>query len=92
MRKKMGKLYLVPDRADLDRVCSLAEEYGCAFEYNEFYIPDTMDDPGRQEEKLRWCGGRKEEMGGGGGIPVPVKEGQLAAESIQVEGLVIPSR
>lgn len=49
-------------------------------------------DPGRQEEKLRWCGRRKEELGGGGGVPLPAKEGQLAGKSIQVEGLVIPGR
>ena len=62
MRKKMSKLYLVPDRADLDRVCSLAEEYGCAFEYNEFYIPDTMDDPGRQEEIIAGYGKYKKDF------------------------------
>lgn len=46
----MGKLYLVPDRTDMERVCSLAEDYGCAFEYNDFYAAEVMDDPGRQEE------------------------------------------
>ena len=50
MCEEMGKLYLVPDRTDLERVCSLAEEYGCAFEYNEFYMPKTMDDSKLQEE------------------------------------------
>lgn len=46
----MSKLYLVPDRTDMDRMCSLAEDYGCAFEYNDFYVAEVMDDPGRQEE------------------------------------------
>ena len=46
----MGKLYLVPDRTDMDRMCSLAEDYGCAFEYNDFYVAEVMDDPGRRED------------------------------------------
>lgn len=45
----MSKLYLVPDRKDMERMCSLAAEYGCAFEYNDFYIPKIMDDAGEQE-------------------------------------------
>lgn len=45
----MSKLYLVPDRKDMERVCALAAEYGCAFEYNEFYMPQVMEDIGEQE-------------------------------------------
>ncbi|MBD5472246.1 MAG: sugar phosphate isomerase/epimerase [Lachnospiraceae bacterium] len=48
----MSKLYLVPNRADMNRMCSLAEEYGCAFEYNDFYIAEVMDDPERQAEAI----------------------------------------
>lgn len=46
----MSKLYLVPDRKDMERMCALAAEYGCAFEYNDFYMPKVMDDAGEQEE------------------------------------------
>ena len=46
----MSKLYLVPDRKDMERMCGLAAEYGCTFEYNDFYIATVMDDPERQEE------------------------------------------
>lgn len=46
----MSKLYLVPDRKDMERMCGLAAEYGCAFEYNDFYIATVMDDSERQEE------------------------------------------
>lgn len=46
----MSKLYLVPDRKDMKRMCGLAAEYGCAFEYNDFYIARVMDDPGKLEE------------------------------------------
>lgn len=46
----MSKLYLVPDRKDMVRMCALAAEYGCAFEYNDFFAPKVMDDPQRQEK------------------------------------------
>lgn len=46
----MNKLYLVPDRADMERMCSLAAVYGCAFEYNDFYIADVMDEYEKQVE------------------------------------------
>ncbi len=46
----MNKLYLVPDRGDMDRMCSLAKEYGCAFEYNDFFKADVMENPGKQKE------------------------------------------
>lgn len=48
----MSKLYLVPDRKDMERICALAAEYGCSFEYNDFYIADMMDDPQRQDETI----------------------------------------
>lgn len=46
----MNKLYLVPDRKDMERMCTLAAEYGCAFEYNDFFSPKVMDDPQGQDE------------------------------------------
>lgn len=46
----MSRLYLVPDRKDMERMCALAAEYGCAFEYNDFYIAKVMDDTGEQEQ------------------------------------------
>ena len=44
----MNKLYLIPDRKDMERICALAAVYGCAFEYNDFFPPKVMDDPERQ--------------------------------------------
>lgn len=41
---------MIPDRADMERICNLAEIYDCAFEYNDFYVAGVMDDQGRQEE------------------------------------------
>lgn len=46
----MSRLYLVPDRKDMERMCALAAEYGCAFEYNDFFLPKVMDDPQSQEK------------------------------------------
>ena len=60
----MSKLYLVPDRKDMERMCGLAAEYGCAFEYNDFYIAAVMDDPERQEEII--AGYRAYREGGDG--------------------------
>lgn len=46
----MSKLYLVPRRKDMEQMCNLAAEYGCAFEYNEFYVAEVMDDTEKQEK------------------------------------------
>lgn len=46
----MGKLYLVPGIQDMERIRQLAAEYDCAFEYNDFYAPEVLDDRGKQEE------------------------------------------
>ena len=48
-KRGMGRLYLVPDRTDMERMCRLAETYDCAFEYNDFYKAEIMDDLGKQE-------------------------------------------
>ena len=49
----MNKLYLVPDRGDMDRMCSLAKEYGCAFEYNDFFVPALLDDEVAKERAIK---------------------------------------
>lgn len=46
----MSKLYLVPDRTDMERMNGLADTYGCAFEYNDFYFAAVMDDLAEQEK------------------------------------------
>ena len=46
----MSKLYLVPDRKDMERMCTLAAEYGCAFEYNDFFWPEVMEDSQKKKE------------------------------------------
>ncbi|MCM1087423.1 MAG: sugar phosphate isomerase/epimerase [Muribaculaceae bacterium] len=46
----MRKWYLVPDREDMERENLLAKEYGCFYEFNDFYAPAVLDDVRRQEE------------------------------------------
>ena len=48
----MGRLYLVPDRADMERISALADSYECMFEYNEFFDPQMLDDLAGQEETI----------------------------------------
>ncbi len=50
----MKQLYLVPDIQDLEHSLRLAAEYGCAFEYNDFYAPAVLDDPKKQEEIIAY--------------------------------------
>lgn len=44
----MGQVLIIPDRNNLRQSLELAEKYKLGFEYNDFFIPDLLDD----EEKL----------------------------------------
>lgn len=46
----MGQLLIIPDAGNLDQSLALAEEYGCAFEYNDFFLPSVLDDKGKCRE------------------------------------------
>ena len=46
----MSRLFLIPDIQDMERMKQLAGEYDCAFEYNDFYAPEVLDDRRKQEE------------------------------------------
>lgn len=59
----MSKLYLVPDTKDIERMSSLADTYNCAFEYNDFYMPDIMDNPARQEDIITYYGSYRNGFG-----------------------------
>ncbi len=50
----MGNRYIIPDRKDMERSLGLAKEYGCAFEYNDFFTPEVLDDRGKQEEIIEF--------------------------------------
>lgn len=50
----MDRGYIIPRREDIKNSIRLAEEYGCAFEYNDFYIPAVLDDSKLQEEIIEF--------------------------------------
>jgi len=46
----MKGLYLIPDKTNLEESLKLIEKYHGAFEYNDFFIPDILDDKKKQME------------------------------------------
>lgn len=48
----MGTLYLIPDPARLEASCALSDRYRACFEYNDFYMPDLLDDPAALRERI----------------------------------------
>ena len=42
--QKQCKFLIIPKLDELPKSLALAEEYGFGFEYNDFFIPDVMDD------------------------------------------------
>lgn len=50
----MKEIYLIPEYGNMERSLALAEEYGCAFEYNDFYNPAVLDDPEEQEKIIQY--------------------------------------
>lgn len=50
----MSKGYIIPNRTQIETSIRLAEEYGCAFEYNDFFMPEVLDDPKKQEEIIEF--------------------------------------
>lgn len=47
----MNRFLIVPDITDIENSLSIAEKYGFGFEYNDFFIPDVLDDS-KQIQKL----------------------------------------
>lgn len=46
----MKGLYLIPDKENLEQSIQLLEECQGAFEYNDFFLPNTLDDKKKQLE------------------------------------------
>lgn len=49
----MKEIYIIPDYGDMEQSLALAEKYNCAFEYNDFYQPQVLDDTKRQQEMIQ---------------------------------------
>lgn len=50
----MGRLYIIPDRERMEESLALAEEYQAAFEYNDFFSPEVLDDPKKTDELIEF--------------------------------------
>ena len=48
----MRKLYVIPNASRIERSIELAERYGAGFEYNDFYLPDVLDNSARVDELI----------------------------------------
>lgn len=40
---KIEHLLLIPDKENIEASLKLADTYGCGFEYNDFFLPDNLD-------------------------------------------------
>ena len=55
----MSKFLIIPMINELEESIRLAEEYGFGFEFNDFFIPDVLDDGALAEKligKYKACG------------------------------------
>lgn len=50
----MKQIYLIPEYGNMERSLELAAEYGCAFEYNDFFLPGILDAPKEQEKIIQY--------------------------------------
>lgn len=50
---QIDKLMLVPQREQIGEFVQLAREYGCGFEYNDFFMPDLLDDDKRLSQCIK---------------------------------------
>ena len=48
----MRKLYIIPNASHIEKSIELAERYGAGFEYNDFYLPDVLDNSARVDELI----------------------------------------
>ena len=48
----MGKIYIIPNRNDIEASLAIAQQYHACFEYNDFYHPDVLDDDAKIAELI----------------------------------------
>lgn len=48
----MSRFLIIPQLNEFDKSLELAEKYGLGFEYNDFYIPDVMDNKKLSDELI----------------------------------------
>ena len=48
----MKQIHIIPDVNDLARTLQLAEKWDAAFEYNDFFLPDILEDVGEFQKRI----------------------------------------
>ena len=48
----MRRIYIIPDKERMEESLALAREYDCSFEYNDFYLPEVLDNPEKTDELI----------------------------------------
>ncbi|MBQ8412271.1 MAG: sugar phosphate isomerase/epimerase [Lachnospiraceae bacterium] len=48
----INKLLIIPQKDCIDEYISLAKEYGCGFEYNDFFVPKLLYNADELEERI----------------------------------------
>lgn len=48
----MGKLYIIPNKDEIEATLDISREYNAHFEYNDFYIPDVLDDDAKVQDLI----------------------------------------
>ena len=51
---KVNKLLIIPDYNQIEKCLTVAKEYDCGFEYNDFYIPDFLEDDKGCRERIAY--------------------------------------
>lgn len=50
----MNKFLIIPRTAEIEKSIELTKEYGFGFEFNDFFIPDMLDDTLRLDERIEF--------------------------------------
>lgn len=53
---KIEKLLIIPEYNDLDRYMKLVKQYDCGFEYNDFFLPNVLDNDEICQQKIEGYG------------------------------------
>ena len=57
----MERLYIIPHVSHIEDSLELAQRYGACFEYNDFYLPDVLDNSVKVDELIDFYNAYKPE-------------------------------
>lgn len=49
---KIEHLLIIPDKENIEASLKLADAYGCGFEYNDFFLPDNLDQEAWLQDRI----------------------------------------